>query len=209
MVAPDAAFPVIWDSGASIAISHEKLDFVGPISRPSTINQFNGIAKGLRIEGEGKVSWSFHDLTGKLRTLKLPAYYVPKIRVLFLSTTSLLQTYSDETIRVEAHPMTMSVTPNDPNRPAIAAHVNPDNNLPTSQAYRRPAVRPAAECLNSTITAVNEANFNISEPEKELLRWHYRLGHMSFQKIQFLMHSGVLTKSNNTRRCTHKEQQQA
>ncbi|KAI2492298.1 hypothetical protein MHU86_22271 [Fragilaria crotonensis] len=47
----------------------EKLDFVGPLSRPSTITQLNGIAKGLRIEGEGKVHWSFHDSTGKLRTL--------------------------------------------------------------------------------------------------------------------------------------------
>lgn len=80
---------------------------------------------------------------------------------------------------------------------SVVALVNPDNNLPTSQAYRQPAVLPAAECLNSTITAVNEANFNISEPEKELLRWHYQLGHMNFQKIPFLMRSGVLAKSNN------------
>jgi hypothetical protein len=179
MVAPDAAFHVIWNSGASVTMLSppENLDFVGPISRPSIITQLNGgIAKGceLRIEGEGKVSWSFHDSTGKLWTLKLPAYYVPKIRVRLLSTTSLLQTYSDETISVEAHRMTMSGSPNDPNWPAITAHVNPDNNFPASQAYRRPAVRPAAECLNSTITtAVNEANFNFSEPEKELLRWHY------------------------------------
>ncbi|KAI2491142.1 hypothetical protein MHU86_23428 [Fragilaria crotonensis] len=194
------SIPVIWDSGASVTISPEKLDFVGTISRLSTITQLNGIAKGLRIEGEGKVHWSFHDATGKLRTLELPAYYVPKIRVRLLSTTSLLQTYSDETIQVESHRMTLSGSPDDATRPSITAHVNPDNNLPTSQAYRQPAVLPAAECLNSTITAVNDANFNISEPEKELLRWHYRLGHMGFQKIQFLMRSGVLTKSNNKRK---------
>ncbi|KAI2504072.1 hypothetical protein MHU86_10354 [Fragilaria crotonensis] len=152
---------------------------------PDTITQLNGIAKGLRIEGEGKVHWSFHDSTGKLRTLELPAYYVPKIRVRLLSTTSLLQTYSDETIKVEAHRLTMSGVPDDPNRSPIVAHVNPDNNLPTSQAYRQPAILPAAECLNATISAVNEANLNLSEPEKELLRWHYRLGHISFRKIQF------------------------
>ncbi|KAI2496716.1 hypothetical protein MHU86_17763 [Fragilaria crotonensis] len=64
----------------------------------------------------------------------------------------------------------------------------------------RPAILPAAECLNATISAVNEANLNLSEPEKELLRWHYRLGHISFRKIQFLMRSGVLTKSNNKRK---------
>ncbi|KAI2509100.1 hypothetical protein MHU86_5348 [Fragilaria crotonensis] len=199
-MSPESTFSVIWDSGASVTISPEKLDFVGPLSRPSTITQLNGIAKGLRIEGEGKVHWSFHDSTGKLRTLELPAYYVPKIRVRLLSTTSLLQTYSDETIKVEAHRLTMSGVPDDPNRSPIVAHVNPDNNLPTSQAYRQPAILPAAECLNATISAVNEANLNLSEPEKELLRWHYRLGHISFRKIQFLMRSGVLTKSNNKRK---------
>ncbi|KAI2491271.1 hypothetical protein MHU86_23290 [Fragilaria crotonensis] len=164
-MSPESTFSVIWDSGASVTISL-KLDFVGPLSRPSTITQLNGIAKGLRIEGEGKVHWSFHDSTGKLRTLELPAYYVPKIRVRLLSTTSLLQTYSDETIKVEAHRLTMSGVPNDPNRSPIVAHVNPDNNLPTSQAYRQPAILPAAECLNATISAVNEANLNLSNLRK-------------------------------------------
>ena len=200
MINSNAAFSVIWDSGASVTISPDKRDFVGTISPPSTITQLNGIAKGLRIEGEGKVHWSFHDSSGKLRTLELPAYYVPKIRVRLLSTTSLLQTYSEETIKVEAHQLTMSGVEGDSTRSSIIALVNPDNNLPTSQAYRQPAVLPAAECLNSTITAVNEANFNLSEPEKELFCWHYRLGHMSFQRIQFLMRSGVLTKSNNKRK---------
>jgi hypothetical protein len=90
MIAPDAAFPVIWDSGASVTISPEKLNFVGTISRPSTITQLNGIAKGLQIEGEGKLHWSFHNATGNLRTLELPAYFVPKIKVRLLTTTSLL-----------------------------------------------------------------------------------------------------------------------
>ena len=150
MIAGDGAFPVIWDSGASITISPDRR---GAISPPSTITQLNGIAKGQRIEGEGKVHWSFHDSSGKLHTLELPAYYVPKIRVRLLSTTSLLQTaYSEETIKVEAHQLTMSGIEGDSNRSSIVALVNPDNNLPTSQASRQPAVLPAAECLNSTTT---------------------------------------------------------
>jgi hypothetical protein len=47
--------------------------------------------------------------------------------------------------------------------------------------------------MNTTITEVHEANHNLSEPEKELLRWHYRLGHISFRKIQFLFRSGILS----------------
>ena len=179
----DSSFSIIWDSGASVTISPDKRDFVGELKRPTTITQLRGIAKGLRIEGEGTVRWSFHDTDGKLRTLDLPAYNVPKIRVHLLSTTSLLQTYSDETIKVEAHQLTLSGIENNAARSLIVARVNPDNNLPTSQAYHQSAMPAAAEGLSTTITTVNDANFNLSEPEKELLRWHYRLGHVGFQKI--------------------------
>jgi hypothetical protein len=41
---------------------------------------------------------------------------------------------------------------------------------------------------------------NLSEAHKELLRWHFRLGHLGFAKIQFLMRSGVLATSQAMRR---------
>ena len=180
-----------------MSISPSKNDFIGPITAPSTITQLKGIAKGLRIEGQGQVRWSLHDSEGGLRHLTLPAYYVPKIRVRLLSTTSLLQTYDTETIKVEAHQLTLSGVPGCGERTTVTARVNPDNNLPTSQAHREKDLPQAAECLNSTITAVNDANVNLTKPEKELLRWHYRLGHIGFKRIQFLMRTGLLTRSNN------------
>jgi len=196
----DAVFPVIWDSGASVTISPDKSDFVGSMVSPSAITQLKGIAKGLRIEGQGTVRWCVHDAFGNLRTLTLPAYYVPKIRIRLLSTTSLLQSYGNETIKVEADKLTLSGIDGDPSRNPVVARVNPDNNLPTSEAYRHKDTLHAADALNATITAVNEMNFNLTEPEKELLRWHYRLGHMSFKKIQFLLRSGVLSRGDSKRR---------
>ena len=41
---------------------------------------------------------------------------------------------------------------------------------------------------------------NLKESEKELFHWHYRLGHLSFRKVQFLMRTGVLAHSEHTRR---------
>ena len=35
--------------------------------------------------------------------------------------------------------------------------------------------------------------------EKELLRWHYRLGHLAFAKVQALLRSGVLSHSSSSR----------
>jgi hypothetical protein len=48
-----------------------------------------------------------------------------------------------------------------------------------------------------TVSAVNN---NLTEAEKELSCWHFRLGHLSFRRIQFLMRSGALSASESARR---------
>ena len=133
--------------------------------------------------------------------IKVPAFYVPGIKVRLLSTTSLLQTYLNETIQVESHRLTaLSGIPGDPTRTPVTAFVNQQNNLPTSQAYNGDDPFKAADALITTISEVHETNHNLSEAEKELLRWHYRLGHIGFKKIQFLLRSGVLSQTEGSRR---------
>ena len=41
--------------------------------------------------------------------------------------------------------------------------------------------------LNATICLTEEANANLTSSQKELLRWHYKLGHISFKQIQWLI----------------------
>ena len=178
---------VIWDSGASLSISNSKDDFVGDFKPAPIWVWLRGLAKGLKIEGEGHVLWAVMDNKGMLQMLKLPAYYVPKSPVRLLSTTSLLQTYSGETIFMEPHELTLSSLPSDPLRSPVVVRVDPTNNLPTSQIYHYEAPERAIEALANTLTVVSNDNINLSEPQKELLRWHYRLGHLSFRKIQFIM----------------------
>ena len=62
-----------------------------------------------------------------------------------------------------------------------------------------PAVTSAVACLGQTISAVREENLNLSEAEKELLKWHYRLGYLSFCRIQSLLRSGVISHSELSR----------
>jgi hypothetical protein len=97
-----------------------------------------------------------------------------------------LQTYKSETIFVEAHQLSLSGT-DDPTRgPAVVARVDPMNNLPTSQAYRRYAdntVTAPVNVLSATLSVVSLENNNLSEPEKQLLHRHFRLGHLGFRKI--------------------------
>lgn len=192
--------PIIWDSGASISISPDPNDFDGTLTSPGTITRLKGIARGLQIKGQGQVTWAIHDTEGNLRMIQVPAFYVPDIKVRLLSTTSLLQTYSDETIKVESHRLTLSGVEGDRTRGTVVALVNLQNNLPTSEAYSANDPFKAASILIATISEVSNANHNLSEAEKELLRWHYKLGHIGFKKVQFLLRTGVLSQTEASRR---------
>jgi len=194
-----AMFRVIWDSGASIAVSFCKDDFVGPLDSVGWMPKLQGLAKGLNIKGKGHVAWSFHDTNGMLRTVKLPAFYVPNCPVRLLSTSGLLQTYSDEKIEADGYQMVLSGNESDPLRNPVVALVDPRDNLPATTGYNYNATEVPARALNATISAVSEENRNLSEAEKELLRWHYRLGHSDFRKVQAMMRSGALANTGATR----------
>lgn len=195
----ESMFRVIWDSGASVSVSPHKSDFVGPYSKPPIAIKLKGLAKGLNIQGQGHVMWMIMDTSGMLRAIKVPAYHVPGCNIRLLSTSSLTQTYPGEKIVIEEGKLTLSGSPGQPTRGSVIALVDPTNNLPTSQAYRYGCADTPVKALQTTISEVSLANQNLTEPEKELLRWHYRLGHVGYRKIQSLMRSGVLSHSHATR----------
>ena len=95
-------FTIIWDSGASSCCSFDKNDFVGPLTPVEGNAICKGITSGLRIEGVEHVLWSVLNTSGKLRYLKLPAYYIPKIKQRLLSTTVFKKMYPDNRITINS-----------------------------------------------------------------------------------------------------------
>ena len=158
------------------------------------------IPEGLRIHSKGHVLWSVLDKQGRLRHLKLPAYFVPNAPTRLLSTTVLLQTYHEENIHVTATSMCLLGKAGDPTKGAVEANVSPLNNLPTTVCYRYDGVTTGSANLAEAINEVHQDNLNLSEPEKELLRWHYRLGHVSLRVVQFLFRMGVLSASTRSKK---------
>ena len=51
---------------------------------------------------------------------------------------------------------------------------------------------------HASVTATG--NINLSTAEKELLRWHQCLGHVSIRRVQWMMKQGMLSNSEATRR---------
>ena len=154
-----------------MCVSPDKRDFIGPIRKLPKGANIQGISNNLKIEGSGTVLWSVLDTNGNLRNLKLPCYYIPKLHQRLLSTTVFSKSYPDSTISATAKAWTITQ-----NGQTIDIYINPRNNLPTSTCFRKSAVSSIAANLGETV--VSMANQNLSEPQKESLRWHHRLGHV-------------------------------
>ena len=53
--------------------------------------------------------------------------------------------------------------------------------------------------MTNDVCVTNEANQNLTPSQKELLRWHFRLGHIGFQHVQWLIHTGRLKVQGNSK----------
>eukprot|EP00978_Attheya_sp_CCMP212_P032620 scaffold128288_cov44-Attheya_sp.AAC.2 len=82
-----------------------------------------------------------------------------------------------------SYPAVVSTTP----KPTADTQPTPTDTQPTAVQDVQP-------------TAVHSDNFNLSNSQKELLRWHTRLGHVGFKRLQYLLRTGVLGTSDAVRR---------
>ena len=78
-----SSFPVIFDSGASLATSLEQSNFVGPI-RPIVDQHLSGLTIGLKIKAIDTVHWKFRT-KGGVMTVVSSSYYVPLTRARLIS----------------------------------------------------------------------------------------------------------------------------
>ena len=76
---------------------------------------------------------------------------------------------------------------------------DPKNNLPTREASLPNQREKEAKSLTNSVCVTNEANQNLTPSQKELFRWHFRLGHIGFQHVQWLIRTGRLKVHGNSK----------
>ncbi len=185
---------VLFDSGANCCVSNQKEDFVGEF-HPLNGNQLvDGLGKGLKIEGKGNVAWTFKSDDGMYRTIKVPCYYVPTSCTRIASTQEVLKANPKEVITMTDTGMTLSGWDT---TPSLTIPYSVSSNLPTAATHPRPQVNKGSSKdpvpkFDKHPSLTVASNINLSEPEKELLRWHQRLGHLSMKRVQWLMRQGIL-----------------
>jgi Reverse transcriptase (RNA-dependent DNA polymerase)/GAG-pre-integrase domain/Zinc knuckle len=191
---------VIWDSGSSMSITNDRSEFLqNEYATFPDDRMVTGISSTkVKIQGVGVVSWSFEDTKGNIRTLNLPCLHVPTASQRLLSTSSLLKTYPNDTISISEGKLMLSGSI-DSEYDSIQAYIDPSNNLPTSDMCDpNPSIKRKQQ-MKSLVAVVADENVNLSEPEKELMRWHQRLAHMDCNKVKFLFRTGVLARGEASR----------
>ena len=71
--------------------------------------------------------------------------------------------------------------------------------LPTHEAILPKHRNKDVKVLASTVCVTNEANQNLAHSQKELLQWHFRMGHIGFQYFQWLICTERLKLQENPR----------
>ncbi|KAG7361832.1 hypothetical protein IV203_036933 [Nitzschia inconspicua] len=150
--------------------------------------QQTGLGSSSVVEGVGTVEWQVRDFLGNVRTIRTKAYLVRTAPVRLLSP----QTYFKEGLRgrlTVTHDRT-ELTLHDG---SVLSLPFADNHLPYLFPEWQPVVgltRDDASLLGSAptvaLSVADETNQNLTSSQKELLLWHWRLGHSHFSWVQRL-----------------------
>lgn len=192
----------IWDTGASFTVTPEKADFEGEIKPLPTPIHLNGLAKGLSVRGTGKVKWTVQLDNGDYKDIIVKAYYAPGSSARLLSPQSYIQQWHQDNPTPTSQPPTAEINADSfvftwSDGASLTVPLSGASNLPVSSILDRKSLEENAQQVHLCVT--DEANQNLSEAQKELLRWHFRLGHVNFASIQLLLRSGALASSEGVK----------
>jgi len=189
---------IVFDTGASFSLTPFIEDFdVEGIEEPD-VKEMHGIADKIKIEGRGWVEWSIRDVFGNICLIRTQAYYVPSAHIrLFSPQTYFKEQPSDSPDQAKAT--------FDYQKLEFQTHSGEQLTFPYSLGGNLPMMYLDNKVLQAGVTSemeilfkhspvmedashlLNEQNHNLSNPQKELLLWHYRLGHAGQHWIQDLM----------------------
>ena len=190
----DSAIPIIADTGCSKASSFDPKDFEGPIRPMASPTLMQGIGTQIEVKGEGTIRWTIIDDDGATRDICTTGYLVPAMKFRLFSPQAYIKEKEgcDEfSIKEGAAALIWN---NGKHR--LTIKYDEVTTLPIFRAYQN--VVASAETVAANLSVMDAVNQNLTPGQKDLLKWHQRLGHLGFQWIQWLARQGHLGKSGIT-----------
>ena len=179
------SFPVIVDSGASLAISPSETDFVGPIHYYDSERLLGGMAGGMNIKGIGKVAWSFKTDNGIL-TVHSKCYLVPSANARLLSPQRLFSTSNNINGCFSCYESHATLEFDDVGK--LNIEYDPNNHLPIAMAKNL-----SGTSAQINLAVLDESNQNLTAAQKLLLLWHSKFGHKGFSSLQRILRHSPFT----------------
>lgn len=192
----DSRVPVVIDTGASVSLTPNFKDFIGPVSPPD-LKSLQGLGSSSSVQGQGIVEWQIRDVLGTVRTIRTKAYLVQNAPVRLFSPQTYFKEGGAGNLYVDHQRAELTLHDD-----SILTFPFAENNLP----YMLPDWQPIVGFTFSDqsilsnqslvqLSVADETNQNLTPRQKELLKWHWKLGHAHFGWIQRLS-----SNSKNRRR---------
>ena len=206
---------ITFDTGASRMSTGYQEDF---ISFKATVNKnlaLDGIAagQGLTIAGQGICAYKVTMDDGTAVILHVEALFVPGLKHARLMSPQGIRTSDGHPCTFLTHSCLPSESLSDSygefwvkpktkdwktQKPLYTLKVSydPRDLLPKHFMAAPQPSESNLMCLAAAMDVTHQDNQNLSPSQKELLRWHFRLGHIGFNHVRWLIRSGFLSCSN-------------
>ena len=191
------SFDVCVDSGASSTCTMNRQDFIPGTFQSLSGYTINGISAGLEVLGYGTVRWVIHDDDNIPIDVEIERSLLIKDLPMRLLSPQQLARQSGglcDGFRIGSKQSTL----------AFGGYIR---TIPYHAGNKLPIFSSFPGCSNftaykSTLVADGSEHDNLTYPQRQLLKWHRRLGHLGYHKIQQFSRMGLLPKELGTVRQT-------
>ena len=181
--------PIVIDTGGSKSVTPEATDFISEI-RPADVDDLQGLSASTSVLGVGTVRWTVRDVFGCVRTIETEAYYVPTAAIRLFSPQQYFQEKDAGEYWCNSKLAQLTLADGS----SLEFPYNAGSNLPLMLPAKMAQMGLTFEDCHMVrdtgpsayVTVANDMNQNLTASQKELLTWHWKLGHANFKWIQKL-----------------------
>ena len=160
--------PIIIDTGASLAITGNKMDFLPNTYLEVNALKLGGMAAGAKIEGIGNVAWTFPCDNGDSLAIITKCYYVPSANTRLLSPQRIFDKQNGQEGRFWGDEDNFYLEYL--NKPRMTINYSAENNLPIGYATTAPDMQQH----QVNLSILDDQNQNLTAGQKLLLEYHYQ-----------------------------------